>query len=111
MMMMKKILCNYMDTIIDDLVNDLKKAYPEPNVQNIAEVLIHAMTLIAVYPNLTGIQKKQLVIDSLNRLVDETHYRDDVMDPILKSMIPSLIDNLVDVRTGQFRPRKNCICL
>mgnify|MGYP001185628969 CR=1 FL=1 len=42
---------------------------------------------------------------------DETHYRDDVMDPILKSMIPSLIDNLVDVRTGQFRPRKNCVCL
>ena len=100
-----------MNTIVDDLVNDLQKAYPEPTVQNIAEVLIHAMTLVAIYPNLTGIQKKQLVIDALNRLVDETHYRDDVMDPILKSMIPSLIDNLVDVRTGQFRPRKNCVCL
>ncbi len=100
-----------MDTILDDLVTDLKTAYPKPSIQNIAEVLIHAMTLIAVYPNLTGIQKKQLVIDALNRLVDETHYRDDVMDPILKSMIPSLIDNLVDIKTGQFRPRKNCICL
>lgn len=100
-----------MNTLVDDLVNDLQKAYPKPTVQNIAEVLIHAMTLVAIYPNLTGIQKKQLVIDALNRLVDETHYRDDVMDPILKSMIPSLIDNLVDVRTGQFRPKKNCICL
>ena len=100
-----------MDNIIDNLVNDLKKSYPEPNIQNISEVLIHAMTLVAIYPNLTGIQKKQLVIDVLNRLVDETHYRDEIIDPILKSMIPPLIDNLVDVKTGQFRPKKNCICL
>jgi len=102
---------NYMENIVNDLVNDLKEVYPQPNIQNISEVLIHTMTLVAIYPNLTGIQKKQLVIDALNLLVDETHYRDEVIDPILKSMIPSLIDNLVDVKTGQFRPRKNCICL
>ncbi len=100
-----------MENIINDLVNDLKEVYPHPNIQNISEVLIHAMTLIAIYPDLTGIQKKQLVIDALNRLVDETNYRDEVMDPILKSMIPSLIDNLINIKTGQFRPGKNCVCL
>ncbi len=53
-------------------------------------------------------QKKQTIINMLKHIVDVTDGpgNDDIWDPIIKRLIPGLIDTLIAVENGKLRMKK-----
>ena len=78
------------------------------DVGKMVTVLPKLMQHVEHYRNLSGSQKKQLVITMLKHIIDVTDGpgNDDIWDPILKMMVPSLIDTLITVNDGKLRLRK-----
>ena len=64
---------------------------------------------------MTGFQKRQLIIDSMLLLLDETNSGEmELYEPIVKAMIPSTINTLVDVEKKKIKLNKRvskCCCL
>ena len=58
-----------------------------------------------MYKNFTGEQKRNMVINMLKHLIDVTDGpgNDAIFDPILKRMVPSIIDTLVEVDKGRLK--------
>ena len=64
------------------------------------------------YKNLSGENKKSLVIRMLNHIIDITDCPGDdaILDPIMKRMVPGMIDLLVEVDQGRLKlKKKNCL--
>ena len=70
---------------------------------NLMEVLIYCIKhLASINKNLTGQQKKKLIIDSILLVIDETDSSSlEQFEPLIKIMIPNVIDNLIDVEKGK----------
>ena len=83
----------------DDLKNFLITKYPNGfGLDNMLDVVIECIQYLATYRKMTGFQKRQLIIDSMLLLLDETNSGElEFYEPIVKSMIPSTINTLVDV--------------
>ena len=60
------------------------------------------------YKNLRGVQKRELIITMLKHIIDVTDGpgNDDIWDPILKQLVPPLIDTLIEVNDGKLKLRK-----
>lgn len=85
-------------------------------MSNMSEILIETMKLTGEYKTMSGSQKKQLVIDTLDQLFDRTDSGryDKEIDLILKTTVPILIDNLVSVDKGNIKINPvvtSCGCL
>ena len=81
---------------------------------NLMEAVIRAMKFLArKHRKLTGQQKKKLIVDALLLVLDETNSGAlEVFEPLVKSMIPTVVDNLVDVEKGKIKlNRKGRSCL
>ena len=82
---------------------------------NIMEATLVAMRYLAVnHRRLTGRQKKKMVVDALLTLLDQTDSGDfEKYEGILKGMIPTIVDNLVDVENGKIHINKKLpkLCL
>ena len=52
--------------------------------------------------------KKNLIIKMINHIIDITDGPgdDEVLDPILKRMVPGMIDMLLDIQDGKLKIRK-----
>ena len=90
------------------IVETLAESMDTFNVEKLMEVLPELMRHVQVYKNLNGEQKKKLVIKMINHLVDITDSPgdDEIWDPILKRMVPGIIDTLVKVDKKKLVLRK-----
>ena len=71
------------------------------------DVVIECIQYLATYRKMTGFQKRQLIIDSMLLLLDETNSGElEFYEPIVKSMIPSTINTLVDVEKKKIKLNK-----
>lgn len=75
---------------------------------NLMEVLISCIKhLASMKKTLTGQQKKKLIIDSILLVIDETDSGSmEKYEPLIKIMIPTVIDNLIDVEKGKIKLNK-----
>ena len=90
------------------IVESLAESMETFTIEKMMEVLPELMRHVQVYKNLNGAQKKKLVIKMINHLVDITDSPgdDEIWDPILKRMVPSIIDTLVKVDKKKLVLRK-----
>lgn len=82
---------------------------------NIMEATLVAMRYLAIHHRrLTGRQKKKMVVDALLTLLDQTDSGDfEKYECILKGMIPTIVDNIIDVENGKIHINKKLpkLCL
>ena len=75
-------------------------------VQDIVVLARHAMVVVDTYPTLTGPEKKRVVLDVTQRLMDEIDHRTWVsVKPIAVPIVNAAIDELVDAHKGKLRLR------
>ena len=83
-------------------------------LQNFPQGIDHGNTMEAVIScvrflaeskrRLTGQQKKKLIIDALLLVLDETDSGIlESFEPLIKVMIPTVVDNLIDVEKGKIK--------
>ena len=55
--------------------------------------------------------KKNMIVSLLKHIVDKTDGpgNDEVWDPIIKNMIPGIVDLLLEVNDGKLKLRKKCL--
>lgn len=92
----------------DDLKNYLLEKYPNGfGLDNMLDVVIECMQYLATFVKITGFQKRQLIIDSMLLLLDETNSGEmEFYEPIVKAMIPSTINTLIDVEKKKIKLNK-----
>jgi len=84
---------------------------------NVMEAVMKCVRFLAqTKRKLTGQQKKKLIIDSLLLVLDETDSGIlENFEPLIKVMIPTVVDNLIDVEKGKIKlnkgVRSSCCCL
>ena len=78
---------------------------------NTMEVVIKCVRFLAESKRkLTGQQKKKLIIDALLIVLDETDSGVlESFEPIVKVMIPTVVDNLIDVEKGKIKLNKGAV--
>jgi len=75
-------------------------------VQDIVVVARHAMVVVDTYPALRGPEKKRVVLDVTQRLMDEVDHRTWLsVKPIAVPIVNAAIDELVDAHKGKLRLR------
>ena len=74
-------------------------------IENIVEVLPEIIRHVQTFKNLTGSQKKNMIVSMLKHLVDITDGPgdDELWDPIIKRLLPGMVDMLVKVDQGKLR--------
>ena len=80
------------------------------NLKNMADATMKVLTKVTALYNLGAEQKKDLVVDILCYVVDNTDAGAlEFLDPVIKDMLPGLIDTLVMVDGGKLhivKPQK-----
>jgi len=92
-------------TTVDDIVKIGKKVINTfPNgvsLKNITEVTMSVLKEITTLYYLKPSQKKEMIVDILIYIVDNTHAGDlESLDPVIKQVIPGIIDALIVVENG-----------
>tara|TARA_B100001142_G_scaffold324579_1_gene376555 strand:+ start:1517 stop:1912 length:396 start_codon:yes stop_codon:yes gene_type:complete len=92
-------------TTVDDIVKIGKKVINTfPNgvsLKNITEVTMSVLKEITILYYLKPSQKKEMIVDILIYIVDNTHAGDlESLDPVIKQVIPGIIDALIVVENG-----------
>jgi hypothetical protein len=87
------------------VIETLKPLLEDLSVENIMKIIPALIQHVEMYKDFTGEQKRTMVINMLKHLIDETDGpgNDDLFDPILKRMVPSIIDTLVDIDKGKLK--------
>jgi|TARA_B110000914_G_C15486634_1_gene458384 hypothetical protein len=69
------------------------------SLTTLVDIIPPLIKCVEKYKALNGSEKKELVLELLMRFIDKTDgFGDDaIVDPILKSIAPSIIDNLIKV--------------
>jgi len=93
-------------TTIDDIVKIGKKvinAFPSGvNLKNITEVTMSVLKEITTLYYLNPSQKKEMIVDTLIYIVDNTDAGAlESLDPVIKQVIPGIIDALIIVENGK----------
>ena len=99
-----------MDVESKALVETIAPALEDFSINNLMSILPQLMRHVKKYKSLSGIEKRAMVISMLKHIIDITDGpgNDDLWDPILKRLVPSIIDTLVEVDKGKLRiNRKN----
>ena len=93
------------------LINELIKDYPKFDIENIAMILPKILQHYNTYKNINGAEKKNYIVGILKHIVDKTDGPGDDAhwDPIIKKMIPGVVDLLteVDNRHLRLKPKKS----
>tara|TARA_B100000579_G_C22606433_1_gene745124 strand:- start:341 stop:658 length:318 start_codon:yes stop_codon:yes gene_type:complete len=91
------------------IVKNIRNTHNNITLENIMDVIVKTIVMVDKYKNLSGKQKKQTVINVLIFIVDETH-KNDEFDDLIKSMIPTVIDTVVDASKGRLQIKKSFLC-
>lgn len=83
---------------IAPLVEDFK-------IESIMKVVPKIIKHVQKYKSLSGLEKKTMIVSMLSHIVDITDGPgdDDLWDPIIKRLIPSVIDTIVMVDKGKLK--------
>lgn len=84
---------------VDGLYNTLTKNNSPLTKENITIIVINLMQFVEKYPDLTGDQKKQLVIHVIKKFIKDTTSKEEeeVLLTFVDIFLPSVIDTLVSV--------------
>ena len=95
-------------SVATELKNHLIKNYPDGfTLENILELVVDAMQFLNKMVRMSGHQKRQCIIDALLLLLDETNSGElEFYEPIIKSMIPSTVNTLIDVEKKKIKLNK-----
>jgi len=115
---MENILCDFADHLdvkkTTIRLAAIKNRYRVTGVNpvNISSVLIDVMKEASRLKKLTGSQKKLLVTRALAHIVEELiPGEDNPLEDILISMIPTLIDNIIDIGKAKAFTKRLARCL
>jgi len=93
-------------TATEKLYEELKEILvgAKLNASNLTVILVNLMKIVERYPKLTGSQKKEVILDAINMLIDDQN--DNVEDTeilklLVKMTLPNLIDTLVSIDRKQ----------
>lgn len=94
-----------MDIEAKALIETIAPVVEEMNIENVMKILPQLIKHVQKYKQLTGQQKKNMIISMLKHIVDVTDGpgNDELWDPIIKRLIPSIIDTLVEIDKGKLR--------
>ena len=95
------------------MIDLLVSANPNFDISHIILVVPDLIKHVESFKSLSGLEKKELVIELLKILVDKTDLPgdDELLDPILKKLIPNLIDTLIKVDNKSLKLKKKPNCL
>ena len=87
------------------VVESISPLLEDFSVDNLMKIIPELIKHVEMYRDFTGQQKRTMVISMLRHLIDITDSpgNDELLDPILKHLVPSIIDTLVDVDKGRLR--------
>jgi hypothetical protein len=87
------------------LIESIAPLMDDFKIENIVEVLPEIIRHVQTFKNLTGSQKKNMIVSMLKHLVDITDGPgdDELWDPIIKRLLPGMVDMLVKVDQGKLR--------
>ena len=85
------------------IVESMAEALDNFTVDKLMTVLPRLISHVENYKNLSGPEKRSLVIRMLNHIIDITDCPgdDEIWDPILKRLVPSIIDSMIKVENKQ----------
>ena len=95
------------------IVESMAESLDNFTVDKLMEVLPRLISHVENYKNLSGPEKRSLVVRMLNHIIDITDCPgdDEIWDPILKRLVPSIIDSMIKVENKQLRLRKKPKCI
>ena len=90
--------------LVEELAITFKNISSEKIVEIIPKVLVHVKSFKKLKPE----EKKQLIIDRLNLVIDKTDGPgdDEIFDPILKRLVPTIIDTFLKIDNGELSLKK-----
>lgn len=103
-------------SVAEELKNFLIKNYPNGfSLEIIMDVVIDSIRYLKRIREMSGHQKRQAITDALLLLLDETNSGElEFFEPIVKSMVPSTINTLIDVEKKKIKLNKKvkacCLC-
>ena len=96
-----------------ELKEALKENFPDGiDYDTLVDAVVLAVKILSADKKTPGQQKKKLVVQAIHLLVDETDAGAlELLDPVIKSMAPAIVDNLIDVEKGKIRLNKRGSCI
>ena len=91
------------DTI--DFIEALAISFKDISAEKIVDILPKIIAFVQKFKKLSGDQKKALIIQILNVIIDKTDGPgdDEVFDPILKRLVPILIDTFIKIENKELK--------
>ena len=82
-----------------DFIEAMAITFKDISAEKIVDILPKIIAYVQKFKKLSGDQKKALIIQILNVIIDKTDGPgdDEVFDPILKRLVPILIDTFIKI--------------
>lgn len=88
---------------IDGIINSITHFnYQEMSVSDIPKIVIEVMQIVEKIKGISGIEKKQLVVEIVTKMVDDSDLAGN-SEKFILPLIPSLIDKLIEVDNGHLQ--------
>ena len=100
------------DIKTQELLDEIVVEYKEFDLEDIVKILPKLIVHFKLYKNKTADQKLDIIVNVLKYIVDKTDGpgNDELFDPIIKRLIPGMVNLLIEVDNGKIKLRKNkCI--
>lgn len=100
------------DEKTNDLLNDIIAEYAEFDLEDVVKILPKIIIHLDLYSKKGGLEQRESIINMFKHIVDKTDGPGDdaFFDPIIKRLIPGMIDLLIEVDKGKIKLRKkNCL--
>ena len=96
------------DDNIDDITNHFDKHINNFSLEKVVDIIPECIQFVEKYTKLSGHEKKDLVVEIIKYLIDSTDAfgNDDIIDPLVKKLVPSIIDNLISVEKNKIMMKK-----
>jgi hypothetical protein len=94
------------------LINEIIEEYSEFSVTYVVKILPKIILHLDLYNKMNGLDQRQHIIDIFKYIVDKTDSPgdDEIFDPIIKKLLPDMIDLLIEVDKGKVKlKKKNCL--
>ncbi len=100
--------------IAQSLYDHIKKAVQDKkiNADVILNITMLSIIFVETHKNLTGEQKKSLVLQAIRRLVDEAPLEPQTrsnLDLVVQLTLPGFIDGIIDASNGNLKLNGECL--
>ncbi len=108
----KQIPSSDIQTQFDEIYSKVLRTIKTKEIQvsNLVTIATSAMTIVQKYPTLTGTEKKNLVIDIIQKIIDDTNLLPEDQKQtaflFIRFTLPSLIDTIISVYNREIDLKK-----